>query len=71
MPARFSKSARCAFNWANCACRWVYCLLRLTVEAEAAVEGCGREDVEGRWDKEDILEGRWVLNYNLGFARTL
>ena len=39
MPTRFSMSARCAFNCANCACRCVYCLLRLMVEAEAEVEG--------------------------------
>ena len=60
MPTRFSISARCAFNCASCACKWVYCLLRLIVEAEAEVEGWEREEVEGRWDEADILEGCWV-----------
>lgn len=60
MPTRFSVSARCAFSCANCACRWVYCLLRLIVEAEAEVEGWAREDVEGRWDEADILVGCWI-----------
>ena len=71
MPTRFSISARCAFNWASCACRWVYCLLRLIVEAEADVdvdvemeaeaEEWERVDVEGGWDEADILEGYRVV----------
>ena len=60
IPTRFSISARCAFNCANCACRCVYCLLRLIVEAEAEVKGWGRDDVEGWWDEADIMKGCWV-----------
>lgn len=30
------------------------------VEAEAEVEGWESEDMEGRWDEADILEGSWV-----------
>ena len=67
MPTRFSVSARCAFNCANCACRWVYCLLRLIVEAEIEVEeGWEREEVEGRWeDDADILESYKVSRIQL------
>ena len=57
MPTRFSVSARCAFSCASWACRWVYCLLRLIVAAEAGVDGWAREDVEGRWDEADICGG--------------
>ena len=61
MPTRFSVSAKCAFNCANCACRWVYCLLRLTVEAEVDVEEGWAREVEGRWeDGADILESHRV-----------
>ncbi len=73
MPTRFSVSARWAFSCASCACRWVYCLLRLIVDAEAEAEdGWAREDVEGRCEGADILKdyllfGGWDVGGRKGF----
>ena len=52
IPTKFSISAICAFSCASCACRCVYCLLRLRVEEERV------DWDEGGWE-EEVDEGRF------------